>query len=82
MAMVDMPLLVSGIGMLLITLMTALVRKKISFFPINLIFYLSFSACASVFFMLLNFSDDLWKFAHITLLCCIFSLYLSALISY
>jgi len=79
---VPQPLAISGSGMLLVILLTAVFRKYISYFPINIIFYLLFTACSSVFIMLLNFMDDMWKFAYFSLLCCIFALYLSALMSY
>ena len=81
MTIIQYPIILSGSGLLVITLFTAIFRKYVSIKPINLIFYLAFVACSSVFIMLLNFADDMWKFAYVSLLCCVFSLYLSALIS-
>lgn len=81
-ATVPQPLAVFGSGLLLLIIFTALCRKYVSYFPINLVLYIGFGVLAGLFLTILNASSPTFKFAYFSLLCSVFALYLSAVTSY
>jgi hypothetical protein len=79
--MIPRPLEISGYSTLGLFILTALLRKYITFFPVNFIFFISFLACINVFFIYYNLSAPIWNYLYFLINCNIFALYLGALTS-